>query len=196
MRVRAGNPRHMQGGNMVLVGFMGCGKTAVGKSLAKLTGRRFADIDRIIGRKAGMSIASIFRKMGETRFRNMEHREVRALSRMHDRVVAVGGGAAVFTRNRSWLRKAGVVIYLRVPVPVLVGRLAGSSGRPLIASARGDRRALASLVRKLLGKREGSYLASAHLTVDGGRGAPQSVARRILGSIRDGGGGMIQRAGL
>jgi len=170
--------------NLVLIGFMGSGKTAVARAISGMSRRKMLDIDRRIESKIRMSVASIFRKMGERRFRDMEHREVRALAGKTGLVVSVGGGAAVFPRNRAWLRRAGLVVYLRVPVPVLVRRLAHSTGRPLLRSARGNRRALARLVGKLLKKRSPAYNSTAHFAVDGGRGDPEAVARRILARIR------------
>lgn len=175
--------------NLVLVGFMGSGKTAVGRKIAGLTGDKFVDLDALIEAKHRMTISAIFRKMGEKRFRDIEHREVRAISRLSGRVVAVGGGAAVFPRNRSWMRKSGTVVYLRVPVKTLVKRLAGSRGRPLLRPAHGNRRALASLIRGLLMKRSRHYVAASNLVVDGGRGNPSAVARRVLARISRGCGG-------
>lgn len=171
-------------GNLVLVGFMGSGKTAVGRALARLTGRKFTDLDQSIEKKHRMSISSIFRGLGEGRFRDLEHRAVRSISRRTGQVVSVGGGAAVFPRNRSWLRRSGVVVYLRVPVAVLVDRLAGSRRRPLLKPAGGNRRKLASLIKKLLRKRSRAYSLAAHMAVDGGRGNPLAVARRILQRIQ------------
>jgi len=185
----------MSGSNLVLVGFMGCGKTAVGRVLAGLTGNKFIDLDHFIEIKQRMSISAIFRKMGEKCFREMEHREVRAISRRKGLVISVGGGAAVFPRNRSWLRRAGTVVYLRVPVAVLVDRLAGSRSRPLLKPAAGNRRSLTGLINKLLRKRSSAYLSAAHLVVDGGRGNPRMVANRVLDRINQRP-GRRQRAGL
>jgi len=172
--------------NLILVGFMGSGKTAVGRALARLTGRKYIDLDRLIESKHRMSVSAIFRQMGEGRFRDMEHREVRAIFRRTGLVVAVGGGAAVFPRNRPWLRRSGTVVYLRVPVPVLVKRLARSKGRPLLRPARGNRRALTALIGSLLRKRSGAYRAASHISVDGGHGNPGDVARIILDRIQVG----------
>jgi shikimate kinase len=173
----------MKDGNLILVGFMGSGKSAVGRELARLTGKEFIDLDRRIEAKRRMSISMIFRKMGEGRFRDIEHAEVRTLAGMSGKVVAVGGGAAVFPRNRPWLRRAGRVVYLRTPVAVLVRRLAGSKSRPLLRPAAGNRRALAALISSLLKKRSPAYASAAHLSIDAGRGNPRAVAARILARI-------------
>ena len=100
--------------------------------------------------------------------------------------MAVGGGAPAFPRNRVRLRRAGLVVWIRVPVPELVRRLARSGRRPLLAPARGSRPALGRLVRGLLRRRESAY-ARAALIVQGGAGSPDRVAKRIV--LRLGGSG-------
>jgi len=174
----------MKGGNIILVGFMGSGKTAVGRALARLTGKTMIDLDSIIEDRERMSIAAIFKKYGEQHFRDIEHREVRAISHASSSVVAVGGGAAVFSRNRVWLRKAGIVVYLRVPLAVLVSRLLRSRRRPLLKPAGGSKPAVKRIVRALLRKRVGAYIRTAHITVNGGNGNTGTVARRIIEQVK------------
>jgi len=170
--------------NIVLIGFMGSGKTAVGRALARLTGRKMIDLDKIIEDRERMSVAAIFKKYGERKFRDIEHREVRALSRVSDSVIAVGGGAAVFSRNRLWIRKAGIVVYLRVPLAVLVRRLVRSRARPLINPAEGSKTAVTKIVRALLRKRVGAYIRTANIIVNGGTGNTDTVARRIIKLVK------------
>ncbi len=164
--------------NIILTGFMGSGKTVVGRELARILGWRFTDLDRMIAVRAGMGVAEIFKRRGEPAFRRMEHQSLRALGGMRRYVVAAGGGTPVFPRNRPLLRKAGLVVYLRAGVPILVRRLARSRGRPLLAPARGDRAALRRLIAGLLRKREPAY-RTAGVTVNAGAGSPARVAMRV-----------------
>jgi len=169
--------------NIILTGFMGSGKTTVGRLLARRLGWRFTDLDRSIERRAGASVAAVFRDRGEAAFRDLEHRALRDLERTSRRVVAVGGGAPVFPRNRRWLRAAGLVVYLKVSPAELARRLGRARGRPLLASARGSRSALLALVRRLLRRRESAY-ALADLTVRAGAPSPARVAAAIARRMR------------
>src|SRR5262245_15013490 len=110
-------------GNLVLIGFMGSGKTTVGRALAAITGRRFVDLDRLVVRRAGATVARLFRERGERAFRRLEAAAVRALHGRGGLVIAAGGGAPVWPETRRALRRAGVVIWLRVPAAELVRRL-------------------------------------------------------------------------
>lgn len=170
-----------RGENVILVGFMGCGKTTVGRALARRLGWRFLDLDRVIERRGGGSVRGLFRRRGEEAFRRLEAVEIRRLHRIRHRVVAAGGGAPVAPRNRYWLKRAGVVVYLRVPVPVLVRRLRRARNRPLLAPAKGEPRVLHRLVASLLKKRERHY-AEADFAVPAkgpARRVANSIARRL-----------------
>ena len=85
--------------NIVLCGFMGCGKTTVGRNLARKSGRKFVDMDSYIEEKAGMKVSEIFEKYGENRFRDMEHEACLELADTKGLVIASGGGAFTFQRN-------------------------------------------------------------------------------------------------
>ncbi|MEK7474531.1 MAG: shikimate kinase [Candidatus Coatesbacteria bacterium] len=163
--------------NVILTGFMGSGKTTVGRVLARRIGWRFLDLDREVERRAGMSVAAIFRRRGEEAFRAAEYAAIRGLCRRRCRVVAVGGGAPVSARNRAWLRRAGLVVWLRVPAAELVRRLRPGASRPLLAPAHGDCRALARLVKGLLRRRTAAYSRAA--VAVSGSGSSARVAARV-----------------
>lgn len=95
------------GRNVVLTGFMGTGKSTVGKLLARRLGYRFSDLDALIVERAGISINEIFERYGEQRFRELETEAIRSLGGVSGRVVATGGGAVIAPRNRVLLREAG-----------------------------------------------------------------------------------------
>ena len=174
--------------NIILTGFMGSGKTTVGRRLAARLGWRFADLDRLVERGAGTSVGEIFRRRGEVAFRRLEHRAIRSLARRRSTVVAAGGGAPAYPPNRRWLRAAGLRVWMRVPVATLARRLTHGGGRPLLAAAGSDPAALRRLIGRLLRLRRASY-ATADVTVEAGRGSPGAVAGRILRAVRRRAGG-------
>ena len=90
--------------NIVLCGFMGCGKTTVGKKLSKRLGVPFVDMDHYIEQKAGRKVSEIFAQLGEQAFRDMEYECAKELSKSGGTVIATGGGALTFERNQQALR--------------------------------------------------------------------------------------------
>ncbi len=117
---------------MAIVGYMGSGKTTVGRLLARRTNRDFVDLDAEIVRNAGRSIPEIFAEGGEGRFRDLEHTAlVEALARERSCVVACGGGVVIRPENRAALRDTPTV-FLREDIHVLYARTRGA-GRPLRA---------------------------------------------------------------
>jgi shikimate kinase len=159
---------------VVLVGFMGSGKSAVGRLLARRLGYRFEDMDRRIEERAGRTIADIFRDDGEEAFRKMEREEARELSRLGDRVVAAGGGAFARAETRALLQEGALTVWLRCDLEHILGRVPVDGSRPLA----GNR----DIMRALLAEREPSY-RMADVVVDASSGTPREVADRIVGLI-------------
>lgn len=116
---------------IVLVGFMGAGKTTVGRLLAAKLGLRFADSDQVIEQRHGRTVRQIFAEDGEATFRAAEHEVLAELMRGPEAVVAVGGGAVEHPSSRRLLRTARV-IYLQVGYDEAVRRVGGDTGRPLL----------------------------------------------------------------
>jgi len=119
--------------HIVLIGFMGAGKTSVGKSLAHELEIPFVDMDDEIVKKTGMSITEIFAEYGEPYFREIETNVLGELLDLEERhVISAGGGVPMQEVNRPLLRQAGVVIYLKADTQVLVKRLQGDTTRPIL----------------------------------------------------------------
>jgi len=159
---------------VVLVGFMGSGKTSVGRLLARRLGYGFEDMDRRIEERAGRTIAEIFRDDGEEAFREREREDALALSRLRDRVVAAGGGAFTRPETRALLREGALTVWLRCDLDRILARVPADGSRPLA----GNR----DIMRALLAEREPFY-RMADVAVDASSGTPREVADRIVGLI-------------
>ena len=159
---------------VVLVGFMGSGKTSVGRLLARRLGYGFEDMDRRIEERAGRTIAEIFRDDGEEAFREREREEALALSRLRDRVVAAGGGAFTRPQTRALLQEGALTVWLRCDLERILARVPADGSRPMA----GNR----AIMQALLAEREPSY-RMADVAVDASAGSPREVAERIVGLI-------------
>jgi shikimate kinase len=118
-----------------LVGFMGSGKSTVGRALAYELGWHFLDLDEEIEREQGTTIGSIFDQRGEVEFRRIEadalYRCVRSIQSGHPRVISLGGGAFLHHENLDLVSNNGVSVWLDCPLPVIERRIAGFTHRPL-----------------------------------------------------------------
>ena len=151
------------GGNLVLTGFMGTGKTAVGREVARRLKRRFVDLDEEIVRAAGRSIPRIFAEEGESGFRAWERRVAREHGHARGLVVATGGGLVLQPEAMGWLAAGGMVVCLDASVPEILRRVGRSRNRPLLQSADRERQ-----VRELLDQRRPLYEAvEPHVATDG-----------------------------
>lgn len=148
--------------NVVLVGFMGCGKSTVGAALAARTGAEFIDMDEYIEKRQGRTIADIFAEDGEEYFRRLETETLEELRMTASHVViATGGGAPMRSENTDIMRRLGAVVYLRVTPDEVVSRLSGDTTRPLLAE--GDVR---TRVEELMSLRSDRYEAAADAAID------------------------------
>lgn len=118
--------------NIVLIGFMGTGKTSVGLKLAQKLGMQFIDTDDVIEAENGMKISEIFAKNGEEYFRDLETDLVRRICKLCDLVIATGGGVVKRTENIDNLRSNGLLIWLDASPEVILNRTSGSNHRPLL----------------------------------------------------------------
>jgi shikimate kinase len=160
--------------NIVLIGFMGCGKSSIGRRLAGRLGHEFLDSDELITARAGRSITEIFADEGEEQFRNRETVELRELIDASKIVLATGGGAVLREENREILRRIGTVIWLHADQETLFERATRSGKRPLlhVENPRGTFNAL-------LESRLPLYEATASLKMDATGLSHEQTVRRI-----------------
>lgn len=139
-----------------IIGYMGCGKTTLGRALAKALGREFIDLDFYISQRFRSSIPEIFEKKGETEFRRMEAEMLREVGEIDSVVVACGGGTPCFSDNMDYMNSRGFTVWLQASEERLLRRLTRNrSGRPLLAGKSDNE--IAEAIAKGLAERECHY---------------------------------------
>lgn len=167
--------------SIALIGFMGAGKTAVGKALAKKLGKEFVELDLLIERKAGKSIPEIFQQDGEVAFRELEIEVTKEVSRSKNSVIACGGGIVLNKINIDRLKNESIIVYLTAPPRVLLRRISGSEGeRPLLPQLAVDSRQLTALLKF----RKPFYDRAADIKINTTKLDIDSVAEQIIRSIQ------------
>ena len=164
--------------NLVLIGFMGSGKSSVGREIARRCGLRFLDTDSVIRQRYGKSIADIFSLHGEQAFRDSEHEILFRLRGAQRLVVSTGGGIVLQPRNRLILRSLGPVVWLTADEEVIWERVSRNQNRPLLHTA--DPR---STIRGLMETRYPLYREVADITIETSQLTHQEVASRIVVAI-------------
>ncbi|MCX5781873.1 MAG: shikimate kinase [Elusimicrobia bacterium] len=160
--------------NIVLTGFMGTGKSEVGKLLAEKLGRQFFDIDEIIEKETRMKISSIFKNKGEPYFRDLETKTIKLVSLQNEAVIACGGGAVLRTENMYELEKTGIIVCLTATPEKIFERVKNEKHRPLLKEKN-----LLLNIKEILQKREEHY-KRCFVSVDTTNSSPAEVARTIL----------------
>ena len=147
--------------NIILIGFMGSGKSTIGRKLSEKYGLKHIDTDWYIEKEQNMKISDIFSKKGEEYFRNLETECIKELAQVCDNcVISVGGGLPVREVNRSLLKELGIVVYLEASVNELVKRLSKDTSRPLLAGGN-----LREKIESLMTAREALYKDAADVIV-------------------------------
>jgi shikimate kinase len=159
---------------VLLIGFMGAGKSTVGRLLASRLGAEFVDLDDEIRAREGASIAQLFSVRGESGFRAAERRALEDVAARDDVVVACGGGVVVDEASRAVLAGAGTIVYLRVSSGVALARVGKDTvGRPLLQGCAPG--AAAALLRS----RERIYEAVAEVTLETEERTPAEIADEL-----------------
>ena len=174
-------PETAAGRNVILTGFMGTGKSTVGRRLASQLGWTFCDTDPMIEERAGKSIPRIFAEDGEAAFRAIETEVARGLAALEHCVIATGGGIVVTAGNLELLEAAGRVILLEASPEEIWRRVGGSDHRPLLAhpDPQGE-------IVRLLGQRAGAYgRIRTKINTDGRTAGQivQDIVERIRGQV-------------
>jgi shikimate kinase len=171
--------------NLVLIGGRACGKTSVGKALARALERPFVDLDEVLVAQAGCSIAELVAAAGWPEFRRREKELVAHFAGLSGQVLAPGGGAVLDPENVRNLKEHGLVIWLMADPATLGERLRGDQGsqefRPSLTG--GDP---VEEMAKVLAEREPLYRAAAHLVLDTTGLSINQVVQRILAAIDNG----------
>lgn len=136
IRPEAGAVKAMLGKrSVVLVGLMGAGKSTIGKRVAQMLGVNFIDADTEIEAVSRMSIPELFERYGEAEFRDLERRVIRRILRTGPKVLATGGGAFMNEQTRKAISRAGVSVWLKAELEVLMERVGRKSNRPLLKTS-------------------------------------------------------------
>jgi shikimate kinase len=164
--------------SLVLVGLMGCGKSSIGKRLSAKLGLPFIDADEEIERVAQKSISEIFADHGEDFFRDREAKVIARLLAAGPQVLATGGGAFLARDTRAQIKDAGISIWLRAELPVLMRRVGKRDSRPLLKAAADPE----AVMRDLIAARYPIY-AEADITVESRDVPHDSIVAEIVEAL-------------
>jgi len=161
--------------NIVLVGFMGSGKTSVGRALADKLKLDFVDMDEVISREEGKSITMIFSESGEAYFRDLETGFLR--NRLKDKhiILSTGGGVVLKEENRELLRKLGKVIFLNTPFEQILLNVKHDTTRPLLQKENAEQ-----VILELMQTREPIYFESANIIIQTKGKSVKAIAEEII----------------
>ena len=162
--------------NLVLIGYRGTGKSAVGQLLAKRLGRELVNMDAEIVQGAGMSIPEIVEKFGWDAFRDREAAEARKLAGRDGLVIDCGGGVIEREENTAILQQNAMVFWMQASVQTIVGRIEGDTERPALVEGK----TFTEEVAEVLERRTPKYRAAAHHVIDTDGLTPEQVADKIL----------------
>lgn len=165
--------------NIVLVGFMGSGKTTIGRLIAQRLGFQFVDSDAVIVERAGMQVAEIFSKHGEAWFRDSESSTLESLHVLQRSVISTGGGAVLREHNRPLLRQLGFVVWLTASEDVIFERISRNKKRPLLQTPNPRQ-----TVHDLLEQRRDIYAEVAQFTVETTHLSHEKAAETVISEAR------------
>jgi len=167
--------------NIILTGFMGTGKTAIGRKLSMLLNMELIDVDTEIEKSQQMTIGEIFKQFGEPRFREIETEMIQKLSERKDVIISTGGGAVLKEENMDALRKQGIIICLMASPQTILKRTSHNSNRPLLKVEDPFEK-----IKELLNFRKPFY-EKADILIDTEDKTPLQIAEEIIDKIKDSG---------
>jgi shikimate kinase len=162
--------------NIYLIGFMGSGKSTVGKILAEKLNMNFVDIDKLIEEKEGMRIKDIFEQKGESYFRELERKQIEAIVNQEGLVVSTGGGLGANLGNMNLMKKNGDVVWLDVSLNTVLDRLKNDQDRPLLKQPT-------EKIRQLFEERKNVYRL-ANIRINADKKTPSQIVEEILTKIK------------
>ncbi len=165
--------------NVILIGFMGTGKTSIGRRVAQSLGFDFVDTDERVVEMEGKPITDIFAEQGEERFRDLESAVLQAVTMGGNQVISTGGGAVLRRENRELLADSGYVIWLNASPGAILERVSRNQERPLLQTEDPM-----ETIESLLEEREKLYLETADFTIDTDGLLPDETAFGICESVR------------
>lgn len=170
--------------NFYLIGYMGAGKTTVGKLLEEKMSMNFIDMDDFIEKQEGKSVADLFKIKGETAFREIEHQALLALSKKKNCIIATGGGVPCYHNNMQLMNATGKTFYLYFSPEMLMIRLklTDLNTRPLLTGKTDEE--LLDFISKTLQKREPFYLESNYL-IEGSDEEKSLIISSLVQSLID-----------
>jgi len=165
-----------------LIGFMGSGKTSIGKLLAGKMGKQFIDLDEEIEKESQRSIAALFEELGEDKFREIENSVLNKIIQTNECIIATGGGTPCFLNNNEIINKTGTSIYLKTSAENILSRLRSTiSSRPLLKNiATGQ---LEEEIKKMIGLRK-QYYEKANIVIDTDELNEQGTVELILKKLQ------------
>ena len=161
--------------NIFLIGFMGCGKSTIARTLSGQLGVPQVEMDELIVQEQGMPITEIFEKYGEVHFRDIETDLVRRLQSQNGVVVSCGGGAVLRDENRSMMKESGVIVWLTAEPETILERVKHSTDRPVLNGHMN-----VEYITELMKKRHACYEAAADFVVSTDGKDRETICAEIL----------------
>jgi shikimate kinase len=164
--------------SIALIGFMGVGKTVVGKILAEKLGKKFVELDYLIEQKTGKTIPEIFEQDGETAFRELEIEVTKEVTNGNNQVIACGGGLVLNKINIDRLKGDSIIVYLMASPMVIRKRVSNGGDRPVLKIIN------LPTIRELLKYRQPFYERAADYKINTSRVSINSVAEQIISKVK------------
>ena len=164
--------------NVILCGFMGCGKSTIGKALSKKTNYKFIDLDEYIENSQKMRISDIFDKFGEDEFRKIESQSINEICKLENHIISLGGGAVLNPKNVEILKTCGKLFFLNISANEVYNRLKDDTTRPLLQTD--DK---LGAISNLLNKRLPIYTSVADVVIDVDNKNIEEIADELLKNL-------------